>query len=70
MGTAYRIQCKHCGTQFIHSAESGYGVQPRCIGCGDQSNNMEIIRCPGCQHILSSSIEEFSKQIIEETSWE
>ena len=26
MGTAYKIKCKHCGTEFQHSASACYGL--------------------------------------------
>ncbi|MFI3248378.1 MAG: hypothetical protein R3Y39_04540 [Rikenellaceae bacterium] len=70
MGTAYKVQCRHCGTQFIHSADSGYGVQFMCVGCGDHSNNQNVIKCPGCQRRVNVSMDEFREQIIEETNWE
>ena len=34
MGTAYKIKCKHCGTEFQHSASACYGLYQECVGCG------------------------------------
>ncbi len=70
MGRAYKLQCKNCGAQFIHSTESGYGVMPRCIGCGEGVDNQSVIRCPGCQKRLNDNSEEFLSQVIEETIWD
>ncbi len=70
MGTAYKVQCRHCGTQFIHSADSGYGVQITCIGCGDQPSAQSIIKCPGCQKRINTAADEFREQILEETFWD
>lgn len=70
MGRAYKLQCKSCGTQFIHSGDSGYGVMPTCVGCGDMGENQSMIRCPGCQRLLNTSSEEFREQIVEETIWD
>ena len=35
MGTAYKIRCRHCGAQFEHYMQPGYGVLPMCVGCGE-----------------------------------
>ena len=35
MGTAYKIRCRHCGAQFEHHMQPGYGVLPVCVGCGE-----------------------------------
>ena len=35
MGTAYKIRCKHCGAQFDHYMQPGYGMLPACVGCGE-----------------------------------
>ena len=32
MGTAYKIRCRHCGAQFEHHMQPGYGVLPVCVG--------------------------------------
>ena len=41
MGTAYKIKCKHCGTEFQHSASACYGLYQECVGCGtDLSENV------------------------------
>ena len=34
MGTAYKIKCKHCVTEFQHSSSACYGLYPECAGCG------------------------------------
>ena len=34
MGTAYKIRCKHCGTQFDHYMQPGYGMLLLFVGCG------------------------------------
>ena len=26
MGTAYKIRCRHCGAQFEHHMQPGYGI--------------------------------------------
>ncbi len=71
MGRSYKIQCKHCGTEFLQSSDGGYGVMPTCIGCGaDQVQMEQAIRCPGCQRRVNSSREEFDEQVIEVTMWE
>ncbi len=71
MGRSYRIECKHCGTQFLQSADSSYGVMPMCIGCGEDGAQFEVaIRCPGCQRRINTSREEFQQQVIEEMCWE
>lgn len=70
MGKAYKVQCKNCGTQFIHSADSSYGILITCVGCGDQPTAQSVIKCPGCQKRMNISSEEFREQIIEETFWE
>ncbi len=71
MGRAYTIQCKHCGTQFIQSSDSSFGVMPKCIGCGEDHVERErAIRCPGCQQRLNNTSEEFRMQVIDEIVWE
>ncbi|MFI3258569.1 MAG: hypothetical protein R3Y16_00570 [Rikenellaceae bacterium] len=70
MGKAYKIQCKHCGTQFVHSADSGYGVLPTCIGCGDSIERESVVKCPMCQRRLNSTKEELREQVVEETYWD
>ena len=44
MGTAYRIRCKHCGAQFEHSMQPGYGLLPMCVGCGEYVETETAIR--------------------------
>ncbi len=63
------MQCRVCGAEFIHSSDGGYGVMPTCIGCGEQSESPKVVKCPGCQHRVSVSSEEFLSQIIEECVW-
>lgn len=70
MGRAYKLQCKYCGAQFIHSGDSGYGVMPTCIGCGEGNENQSVIRCPGCQRRMNIATEEFREQVIEESVWD
>ncbi len=67
----YKIKCRDCGTQFIHSAESSYGVMITCVGCSDQRvDQMGSIRCPGCQRRVNTTDAEFNEQIIEESLWD
>ncbi|MFI3269385.1 MAG: hypothetical protein SNG14_03140 [Rikenellaceae bacterium] len=71
MGRSYKIQCKHCGTEFLQSSDGGYGVMPSCIGCGEAEQQMErAIRCPGCQRRVNTTSEEFYRQVVEEIVWE
>lgn len=63
MGTAYKIRCKHCGTQFDHYADSGYGALQPCVGCGEYVETELPIRCPACLHKLNATQEEFNKQV-------
>ncbi len=70
MGTVYKVECKRCGTQFIHSSDSNYGVLPTCVGCGDEALNQRVIKCPGCQSRLNTQSKEFRDQVVEETNWE
>lgn len=70
MGTIFKLECRHCGTQFIHSAESNYGMQPVCIGCGEEAQNQDVIRCPGCQRLIVSTASDLRDQILEETNWD
>ena len=54
MGTAYKIKCKHCGTEFQHSASACYGLYQECAGCGSSVVETDIpIRCPSCLHVLN-----------------
>ena len=54
MGTAYKIKCKHCGTEFQHSASACYGLYQECVGCGSSVVETDIpIRCPSCLHVLN-----------------
>lgn len=63
MGTAYKIRCKHCGTQFDHYADSGYGALQPCVGCGEYVETELPIRCPACLHKLNATQEEFNEQV-------
>ncbi|MFI3304808.1 MAG: hypothetical protein SNF68_08135 [Rikenellaceae bacterium] len=69
MGVAYKLECKQCGTQFIFSGDSGYGVMPTCVGCGDSNHNLSVVKCPGCQRRFNVKSEEFREQILEEMNW-
>ena len=46
MGTAYKIRCKHCGTQFDHYAGSDYGHTIVCVGCESYIESEMAIRSP------------------------
>lgn len=70
MGRAYKLQCRHCGAQFIFSGDSGYGVMPTCVGCGESEAPVSVVRCPGCQQRLVTSSKEFQEQVIEEMIWD
>ncbi len=70
MGKAYKLQCRQCGTEFIHSGDSGYGVMLTCVGCGEREESQSYVKCPGCQHRIAMSSEDFRSQVIEEMSWE
>lgn len=69
MGTAYRIRCKHCGAQFEHSMQPGYGLLPMCVGCGEYVETETAIRCPACLHRLNTT-EEFNEQIEVTYQWD
>ena len=60
MGTAYKIRCRHCGAQFEHHMQPGYGVLPVCVGCGEYVETETAIRCP----------EEFNEQIEVTYMWD
>lgn len=70
MGKAYKLQCRQCGTEFLHSGDNGYGVMVACVGCGDREESQGVIKCPGCQRRINVSSEDFRSQVIEETIWE
>ena len=73
MGTAYKIRCKHCGAQFNHSSDAGFGILPTCIGCGDGMGHIETqlaIRCPSCLKRLNNTPEEFNEQVEVTYSWD
>ena len=63
MGTAYKIRCRHCGAQFEHHMQPGYGVLPVCVGCGEYVETETAIRCPACHKKLNTTQEEFNEQI-------
>ena len=63
MGTAYKIRCKHCGAQFEHSAQPGFGLMPMCVGCGEYVETETAIRCPACRRRLNTTQEEFNEQV-------
>ena len=70
MGTAYKIKCKHCGAQFDHYMQPGYGVLPMCVGCGEYVETETAIRCPACHRRLNASQEEFEEQIEVTYQWD
>ena len=70
MGTAYRIRCKHCGAQFEHSMQPGYGLLPMCVGGGEYVETETDIRCPACLHRLNTTQEEFNEQIEVTYQWD
>ena len=70
MGTAYRIRCKHCGAQFEHHMQPGYGVLPVCVGCGEYVETETAIRCPACHKKLNTTQEEFNEQIEVTYMWD
>lgn len=75
MGIAYKIRCRHCGAQFDHSTDAGYGMLQPCVGCGDSYCNAYVeteipIRCPACMRRLNTSQEEFNKQIETVMMWD
>lgn len=70
MGRLYKIKCRDCGTQFIQSAESSYGIAPTCVGCGDKSPRQGVIRCPGCQRRVNTTDAELMSQVVEESYWD
>ncbi len=63
MGTAYKIRCKHCGAQFEHSTQPGFGLMPMCVGCGEYVETETAIRCPACRRRLNTTQEEFNEQV-------
>ena len=63
MGTAYKIRCKHCGAQFEHSTQPGFGLMPMCVGCGEYIETETAIRCPACRRRLNTTQEEFNEQV-------
>ena len=61
MGTAYKIRCKHCGAQFDHYMQPGYGILPPCVGCGGY---------PACHKRLNATQEEFNEQVEVVYQWD
>jgi len=71
MGTAYKIRCRHCGTQFDHYNGNDYGTSIMCIGCGSNYVETETaIRCPACMRKLNHSQEEFDRQVEVVMMWD
>ena len=70
MGTAYKIRCKHCGAQFDHYMQPGYGILPACVGCGEYVETETAIRCPACRRRLNNTQEEFNEQIEVTYQWD
>lgn len=69
MGTAYKIRCRYCGTQFDHYNGNDYGTTIMCIGCGHVETEAPI-RCPACMGRINTSQEEFDKQIETVMMWD
>lgn len=63
MGTAYKIRCKHCRTEFDHYPGANYGMMAACVGCGEYVETQTAIRCPACMRRLNTSQEEFNRQV-------
>lgn len=61
MGTAYKIRCKHCGTQVEHYMRTGYGSKPSCSGRAYVETETSI-RCPVCLRRMNNSQREFHEQ--------
>lgn len=70
MGTAYKIRCKHCGAQFDHYMQPGYGILPACVGCGEHVETETAIRCPACRRRLNNTQEEFNEQVEVTYQWD
>ncbi len=70
MGTAYKIRCKHCGTQFNHSSQPAFGMLQPCVGCCDYIETETAIRCPACFKKLNNSPEEFNEQVEVVYQWD
>ena len=62
MGTAYKIRCRHCGAQFEHYMQPGYG--------GEYVETETAIRCPACLKKLNTTQEEFNEQIEVTYMWD
>ena len=63
MGTAYRIHCAHCGTQFEQTSPCSFGLPAPSAGCGDYVETQTAIRCPVCLKRLNASQEVFRRQV-------
>ena len=63
MGTAYKIRCKHCGAQFEHSMQPGYGLLPMCVGCGEYVETETAIFFDSWMNVINTTQEEFNEQI-------
>lgn len=70
MGTAYKIRCRHCGTQFDHYAGSDYGTTIVCVGCESFVETETAIRCPACFKRLNNTSEEFNQQVEVVMMWD
>ena len=70
MGTAYKIRCKYCGTQFDHYYGNDYGTTIRCVGCGDHVETETAIRCPSCRRRINDTPEEFNSQVEVVMMWD
>jgi hypothetical protein len=50
--------------------QSGYGLLPMCVGCGEYVETETAIRCPACLHRLNTTQEEFNEQIEVTYQWD
>lgn len=69
-GNSLQIRCRHCGAQFEHHMQPGYGVLPVCVGCGEYVETETAIRCPACHKKLNTTQEEFNEQIEVTYMWD
>jgi len=70
MGTAYKIRCRHCGAQFSHCPQPGYGLLAPCVSCGNYVETETAIRCPACHKKLNTTQEEFDRQVEVVYEWD
>ena len=70
MGTAYKIRCRHCGAQFEHHMQPGYGVLPVCVGCGEYVETEMANRRPAWHTERNTPPGAFSEQIEVTYMWD